>query len=328
MTASSVLSSPAKSREYRQDSQAVMAQHGRTFRMASRFLGAADAEAIFDLYAFCRELDDLVDEERGPARKLALNTVEFELRAGLSDRPSIVAFLHRMEAVEMPLELPLLLIDGLRSDLDPVAFSSEEDLLGYAYRVAGTVGLMFCHLIGVTRQEALPYAIDLGIGMQLTNIARDVLEDARRGRVYLPESLLGGPLSAQAIAAPTRPVSARVSQAIRDLVALAGRYYRSADAGFRYLPLRARLAALSASRAYERIGLELVQQGAAYEQGRHVVPPPRRAAVMASALLGTGFGSLMSRRAHDAQLHRSLHGLPSVDVSGGRAARVDAVQGL
>lgn len=290
-----------------------MAKHGRTFRMASRLLGPRDAEAIFDLYAFCRVLDDLIDEQRGPEREHALNTVEFELRAGLSDRPAVVSFLRRLEQVDMPLELPLLLLDGLRSDLEPVALGTEEQLLGYAYRVAGTVGLMFCHLVGAARPEALPHAVDLGIGMQLTNIARDVLEDARSGRVYLPRTLLGGPLSAEAIAQPTPEVSARVSKAIRELVALAARYYRSADAGLGFLPFRARMAALSASRAYERIGRELVQQGAAYERGRHVVAPRRRALVAAGALAGTGFGSLIRSRPHDSNLHRHLHGLPGVD---------------
>lgn len=318
MSAQSLLTAPAGSSEIRQDSQAVMAQHGRTFRMAARLLGPRDAEAIFDLYAFCRVLDDLVDEQRGPDRKLALNTVEFELNAGLSDRPAIVAFLRRMEQVDMPLELPLLLLDGLRSDLGPVALATEAELVGYAYRVAGTVGLMFCHLVGAARPEALPHAVDLGIGMQLTNIARDVLEDARNGRVYLPRTLLGGPLSPETIARPSQQVSARVSKAIRELVALAGRYYRSADAGLGYLPLRARMAALSASRAYERIGRELVGKGAAYERGRHVVPPRRRAAVAACALLGSGFGSLTRKRPHDPELHRHLRGLPGVDAGEAR----------
>ncbi len=295
-------------------SRAVMTRHGKTFRMASRLLKEADAEAVFDLYAFCRYLDDLVDEGRGPGREAELEAVTRELAAGRSSRTHVAAFIRRAHEVGMPIEVPLLLIEGIRSDLGPVEFESEDRLIRYAYCVAGTVGLMFSHLVGVQDRRAWPYAIDLGIGMQLTNIARDVLEDARRGRVYLPADWLGGRIAAESIADPGARTRERVALAVERTVATARRYYASADAGMPWLPYRARLASLSASRCYERIGLELVREGTCWERGRHRVPPLRRARVAVSSLLFQGFGTWFHDRPHEPVLHRALHGLPGVRV--------------
>lgn len=295
-----------------ESSRAVMTRHGKTFRMASRLLSAPDAEAIFDLYAFCRYLDDLVDEQRGPRREAELEAVARELVARRSTRPHVAAFIRRAGAVELPMELPHLLIEGMRSDLGRVEFESEDRLVRYAYLVAGSVGLMFCHLVGVPDRRAQPFAIDLGIGMQLTNIARDVLEDAKRGRVYLPHDWLGGPISAERIADPDPETRVRVAAATERTVALARRYYASADAGMAWLPYRARLAALSASRCYERIGLELVRAGTPWERGRHRVPMYRRARVVLTSFLAQGGGTVFHRKPHQGYLHRALHGLPGV----------------
>lgn len=299
-----------------ESSRAVMTRHGKTFRMASRLLSARDAAAIFDLYAFCRYLDDLVDEQRGPSREAELEAVARELAAGRSTRPHVAAFIRRAAAVKLPMELPHLLIEGMRSDLELVEFESEDRLVRYAYLVAGSVGLMFCHLVGVPDRRAQPFAIDLGIGMQLTNIARDVLEDAKRGRVYLPHDWLGGPISAERLADPDPETRVRVAAAVERTVALARRYYASADAGMAWLPYRARLAALSASRCYERIGLELVRAGTQWERGRHRVTPLRRAGVVATALLAQCGGTRFHGRPHDPFLHRALHGLPGVRIPG------------
>jgi phytoene synthase len=149
------------------------------------------------------------------------------------------------------------LIDGMISDLGVVRVQSDADLIQYCYQAAGTVGLMMCSVLGVRDPRALGRAVDLGIAMQLTNISRDVLEDARASRVYLPadrlravgvepEQLIDG--SADALG---------VSLVVNDVLAVAEVYYRSADEGIGFLPARARWAVLVASRLYRGIGRRL-----------------------------------------------------------------------
>ena len=180
-------------------------------------------------------------------------------------------FLETADRTGIPVGAALELIVGVRSDMHPVRVADDRELLRYCYRVAGTVGLMMCGVLGVRDTDALPFAVDLGVGMQLTNICRDVAEDAGRGRVYLPATRLhaagvepAGLLPDGATRAPAAPV-------VRDLLQLGERYYRSADAGMRYIPWRARFAILVASRVYRAIGFRVRAQGYDPDQGRAYV---------------------------------------------------------
>ena len=161
----------------------VLKTHGRSFHFASHILGRRHADRAARLYAFCRHLDDLADDATDlDAANAALDATRFALKTGYASDPVVMDFIILASEARMPLEPTLHLIDGLQQDLQEVALTSQAELIRYAYRVAGTVGLMMCAVLDTHEAEAMPHAIDLGIAMQLTNIARDVGEDARMCR--------------------------------------------------------------------------------------------------------------------------------------------------
>ncbi|MFT6817702.1 MAG: phytoene synthase [Myxococcota bacterium] len=302
-----------------QDSRQTLAKHARSFKWASVFLpnDAQDDAAV--VYAFCRLVDDLADE--APSTKVArtdLSRARAELMGSVPRRPLIAAFVTLCETRNMPLEAAIALLDGVESDLEDVCIADDGELLRYCYRVAGTVGLMMCGVLGVTDPKAIAPAIDLGIAMQLTNISRDVREDAERGRTYLPADRL--------IAAGTTPESLitgnpdRVAVAIvtRDLIDMADIYYRSARNGLRFIPWRARFAITVASAVYRAIGTRLRRAGSDPWVGRTMVGSAGKVLATLGALLSflspnvQGWTAL---RPHRASLHRRLDGLPGTTTA-------------
>lgn len=295
-------------------SREVLAKHARSFRWASWFLPDDCRDDAAVVYAFCRLVDDTADETPQPGLARAeLERVRAELRRELPARPLVAAFLDVAERTHMDVRYADELIQGVLSDLGTVAFRTDEELLRYCYRVAGTVGLMMCPILGVREREALAYAIDLGVAMQLTNICRDVLEDARRQRVYLPTQRLNDVEVALGELVAQRARGRDVACVVRDLLLLAERYYHSADAGMRYIPARTRLAILVAARLYRAIGLKLLACGANPLQGRVWIAWPSKV-----YWVGRAFVSFVPRRRparpHDRQLHFPLAGLPDVNA--------------
>lgn len=164
-------------------------QYGRTFHFASRFLTAERRRAVHAVYAFCRTADDIVDAATCPvAASEQLEAWEAQLDEPVA--PVARAFKATRESFSIPAEPARHLIAGVRSDLQPVRFETWTELRAYCHSVAGTVGLMVSPVLGGTRPEVLDQAATLGIAMQLTNILRDVAEDASMGRLYLPTSEL------------------------------------------------------------------------------------------------------------------------------------------
>ncbi|MBM3116334.1 presqualene diphosphate synthase HpnD [Jeongeupia naejangsanensis] len=166
------------------------AKSGSSFYYSFRFLPEEKRRAITALYAFCREVDDVVDEthDEGVART-TLNWWRGEvdqLYAGSPQHPVTRALLPVLKTFNLSREHFLEIIDGMEMDLDQARYASFKDLQLYCYRVASVVGLMAAEIFGYTDRKTLKYAHDLGIAFQLTNIIRDVGEDARRGRLYLP----------------------------------------------------------------------------------------------------------------------------------------------
>ena len=237
------------SESVRAASRATLAGKARTFHWASHLLPAATRDDAALVYAFCRLVDDTADEALDPLLAAsALARLEAEMLGQEPARPLLASFREAAARLELPLASATELIAGVRSDLERVRVADDPALLLYCYRVASTVGLMMCAVLGVRRRDALPHAVDLGIAMQLTNIARDVAEDAARGRVYLPRQRLeraGVDPEALVRGSADRGAVARV---VADLLDLADRYYGSADDGMRYIPWRARQAILVASR--------------------------------------------------------------------------------
>jgi 15-cis-phytoene synthase len=168
--------------------------HSRTFYMASALLPRSKRKAVRALYAFCRTTDDIVDdasrsvEERREALANWKQMVMGECRS--QDSPVFLAWANTQEVFRIPSGYASQLIDGCARDLVRNRYDTFDELAEYAYGVASTVGLMAMHIIGYNGVSAIPYAVRLGVALQITNILRDVAEDWKNGRVYLPQQEL------------------------------------------------------------------------------------------------------------------------------------------
>lgn len=258
--------------------RASLQKHARSFRIAAWLLGPEESDDAAICYALCREADDLVDEAPSiDAAKAAIGELSDELHGRRPPRPLVVAFYRMALRRRVDVTAMWTLVDTIAEDAGPVRLADDSALLRYAYGVAGTVGILMAGLLGARSEAALKAAVDLGIGMQLSNVARDVGEDALRDRMYLPATRL-------AAAAPV--------DVVRELVALGDQYYASGAAGLRYLPWRARFAVAVASSLYQAIGHAVVRRGAAALEARTVLARPALAMAFARGLCLAIFASL------------------------------------
>ena len=265
----------------------LLTQRGRTFHLARRLLSARHARHATRLYGFCRHIDDLVDECSSLAdAQAALAVVRQALQTGQSDDPVTCDMLQLMRDCNIDPTIPLELIEGVEGDLGEVRVADMTELLRYCYRVAGTVGLMMTDVLDVSAPEALQHAMDLGIAMQLTNICRDVREDALLGRCYLPATLVGA-LEPSALIDPDGATRVIAMHAIGALLTLADRYYASGEQGLRYLPPGARSGILVAARVYREIGVVLRQRDLDCWTSRATVGTAVKAGITLRALGGT-----------------------------------------
>ena len=287
---------------------ATLSRHGRTFRLAGSLLPRGMLEDAAELYAFCRHVDDLADLAVDPDQARAALRAVRRAVLGLEESacPAVRGFCKLARRHGLDTAIAARLVETMIGDLGPVRIPDQAALLRYAYGAAGTVGLLMCRLLGVTTPQASPHALDLGVAMQLTNIARDVTEDAGRDRVYIPAAWLAQ--ADRAGSAHADPIRAEaVFAAVVRLLSLADRYYESGQRGLAYLPWRPRLAIGAAASVYREIGRRILRDGPAYlERPRCVVPQERRLVILARSLPM----SFMSRRTarHDARLHEHLQG--------------------
>ena len=174
--------------------QEKAAQSGSSFYYSFLFLPKQQREAITALYAFCREVDDIADECNEPEiARIKLEWWRQELTRTFADQPSHPvsrALLPAIRCYGLALEQLEEIIDGMEMDLQHVRYPDFKALQLYCYRVASVVGQLAATIFGYTERRTLQYAHDLGIAFQLTNIIRDVGEDARRNRIYLPQDEL------------------------------------------------------------------------------------------------------------------------------------------
>lgn len=267
-------------------SLATLARGSKSFHLASLLLPPAARVDAALVYTFCRCVDDLADDAPSPERgKADLADVRDEIDGRRAARPAVQGLLEVAARAGLDLGAARDLVDTCASDLDGVRVPDDDALVRYAYGVAGTVGLMMCSVIGVAAPEARAYAIDLGVAMQITNICRDVAEDARMGRVYLPEArLVAAGTTTEAVRSGVAPRAAIVA-VVRDLLALADQRYEASLDGMRFIPWRPRLGILAASRVYRGIGARLLAvHGADPTHGRTVVPTLRRLVHVGEAL--------------------------------------------
>jgi 15-cis-phytoene synthase len=278
----------AGQREFRETIQ----HHSKSFSFASTLLPARSRRDVEVLYTWCRRTDDAIDLAPSDRRADELERLRVELDAIYGEPPVDDDLGAAMQALVRVHAIPRLyldeLLEGMAMDVRRVDYEVLDTLLQYCYRVAGTVGLMMSHVIGVRDPSALQPAVHLGIAMQLTNICRDVREDWDNGRLYLPHDVLArhdaGSLPAR-LGQPL-PVEFRdaIGRSVGDLLAIADDYYASADRGFVDLPWRAALAVRTARMVYADIGSEIRRSGCDVFAGRAYVPSRRKYALGLRAL--------------------------------------------
>lgn len=245
--------------------RSITKKHAKTFYMATRFLPNHKQRSIFAIYGLCRYLDDLVDEAEDLIEHHEISHLEIYERLDIfknnlvdsykginQNDPILIAFSDTLKRYEISLDLPLLLLEGVKMDLQKSRYNTFDELYDYSYKVASVVGLMTSEVFGYTNKKALDYAVDLGIAMQLTNILRDVGEDLARDRIYLPadeleefgirrDSLLG------------KEKTPEFCEFMSFQIERARRYYTEADKGILMLDQDSRLPVLLARENYSRI---------------------------------------------------------------------------
>ncbi len=171
--------------------QQKAAASGSSFYVSFRFLPADRRKAITALYAFCREVDDIVDDdttdiERARFKLNGWRKEIAEMIAGRPDHPITRALSRHLDTFNLDVNLLLAIIDGMEMDLDKVRYDSFDDLKKYCWHVAGVVGILAARIFGLNNPQTEEYAEKLGLAFQLTNIIRDVGDDLKIGRIYLP----------------------------------------------------------------------------------------------------------------------------------------------
>jgi phytoene synthase len=256
----------------------IITKGSKSFSLAAKLFDPQIRDAAVFLYGWCRYCDDQVDDAGASGDRAELESRLTALKEKTASafsiesqrEPVFIALQHIVHRYGIPAHYALELIEGMAMDVRGTRYTSLRDLLLYCYRVAGTVGLMMSHVMGLRDQSALGNAADLGIAMQLTNIARDITEDAAMGRIYLPLAWLDeAKIPHDQVAAPEN----RDKLAILALRLLneASRYYRSGDAGLWHLSFRSACAVAAARQVYSEIGALLVKRGArAWDQRTYV----------------------------------------------------------
>lgn len=269
----------------------ALLRHGsKTFYAASYLLPRWLREPASALYAFCRLADDCVDVDGG--RLHAIDGLRQRLDRAYHGRLSANAvdraFAATVRSFNVPRDLPEALLSGLEWDATGRRYETLADLNAYATRVAGTVGTMMAVLMGVRSPQLLARACDLGIAMQLTNIARDVGEDARQGRIYLPLSWMrdAGLDPDTWLADPT--FSPQLATVIARVLDAADESYARADAGIARLPASCRPGIRAARTLYAEIGHQLRRDRYDSVSSRTVVPAQRKVYLLARAAGLTG----------------------------------------
>jgi phytoene synthase len=244
-----------------------------------------------ELYAFCRYCDDLADDALDDNQKnlarLKLDAISSALSISCSDDLKIQGMIELINNQNVPLKSALNLVDGIKQDLGTVRILNQPELIQYAYQVAGTVGEMMCPILGCVDHQATQYACYLGVAMQLTNIVRDVMEDAKLNRLYLPVEWLGFDEPSCVLRDKYRSPT---QLAMKKTLSLAETYYQSACHGLKFIPARSRFTIFVAMRLYRDIGLSVAKNEYEYWNGRLSIPNFKKISLASWAALNFVFG--------------------------------------
>jgi len=269
-------------------SRLMIERGSRSFGAAAKLFDNRTRESAYMLYAWCRYCDDQIDGQElgfgverssgGSAEECLAQLCTTTCRAmsgDTMDSPVFEAFQRVVRRHEIPERYPLELLDGFAMDVRGHCYHELDDTLLYAYHVAGVVGVMMAMVMGIRDEATLNRAADLGIAFQLTNIARDVMEDADNGRVYLPGRWLQeADIPIDNIAASEHRMA--VARVVSKLLSEADRYYESADYGLASLGFRCAWAIAAARGVYSDIGRLVLKRGAEAWDTRAVVGKSRK----------------------------------------------------
>lgn len=261
----------------------------RSFHTASKVLPRRVREPALALYAFCRLADDAVDlhSDKSGAVLSLRDRLDLVYAGQPRNTATDRAFAAMVDEFDMPRALPDALLEGLAWDALERRYQTFSDLVSYSARVASAVGVMMCVLMGVRDRHALARAADLGVAMQLTNIARDVGEDAREGRLYLPlDWMEEAGLTPDEFLADPKPLP-EIEMMVRRLLSEAEHLYQRSEAGVRKLPLKCRMSILSARHIYAGIGTSLAEMGYQSMTARAYTTKRTKLRLMARAIAQT-----------------------------------------
>ena len=294
----------------------ILRKNGKSFYWAGKFLPSKYIDRAAELYSFCRYLDDIADSgNKSSLQKLKSikiylqeNPKRLNLQTQCIDHPKYFNSSSKKAAID--------LVNGLILDQKTVSIKKKSELISYSYQVAGTVGLMMCDALNCDNKNARLFAIDLGIAMQLTNIARDVLEDARMGRRYLPGSWINN-LSADEIVKAANEYDEKniyiVSQGIKKLLILAENYYLSGFQGLVYLPFKIRLAISIAGGIYREIGIQIKKENFNWHMGRQITSNLTKTKITFYKIIKEIFIRKIQTK-HNPELHKYLKEFFAIEV--------------
>jgi len=271
-----------------QQSREIIEKGSKSFATAARLFDTKTRDHATMLYAWCRYCDDVIDgQEMGFGQKTpsketqqaSLERLYTDTKRAMSGaditEPVYLALQRVTQECEIPEQHPLELLEGFAMDVDERQYLSLDDTLTYCYHVAGVVGVMMAMIMGVRDAQTLHRACDLGLAFQLTNICRDVMEDASVGRIYLPLDWLD---EAGVPQDPSRFVDHKpaVYDVVRRVLAEADRYYASSLEGLPSLSFRSAWAIAAARNVYREIGLRIKDRGVTALDSRSIISKNRK----------------------------------------------------
>ena len=272
----------------------IIYKNSKTFFWASQFLPKKILNKVINIYSFCRIHDDIVDE--GMLINNSKEALELE---------------EIIKSYGISKILIDELIDGINSDINFKRYKNNSDLLRYCYKVAGVVGLMMAKALEIENKEAKYFAIDLGIAMQLTNIARDVSQDHLKSRIYLPEDT---GVDYDLMNNMTHANMCKIKKSVDNLLTKADIFYNSSINGLRFIPIKSRVSILIALRIYQAIGLKIKKTGTKFLNENIYITGPEKLSLVVKSLIEFLIFFLfpIHRKKHNKYLHESLIGLSDV----------------
>ena len=286
----------------------LLKKKSKSFYFASIFLSRNCFTNCSQLYNFCRIVDDIADNNYKNKKFLLKNIYKsvtspdtFESKYVSEIKPLIKLNVINKECLKE-------LIYGVILDTKKkISISDKSELINYAYYVAGTVGIMMAKILNTQNKYAYRYAVDLGIAMQLTNIMRDIIEDASIDRVYYPKTWIK--LTSKKILENNSSTIKTINKATEKLFELSEIYYKSAVKGIAFLPFRSRFAILLALFVYRQIGRKIIKNNFSNLKKREIVPLYEKALCLLKVffIFTFNFNTHFKKYQHDKTLHANIN---------------------